>query len=96
MQAPHRAAVPIKGQVLLGYFGIEAVRREFVPALGARQETAFVFSRVDVDQPCAVKSRRGEDHSESPARAYCSSECQQPTRNQAKEMRAGGGDDAVA
>ena len=51
MKPTHRAAVPIKRQVLLRDVGIEALRSELLPTPDAREETALVFSGLEVDQP---------------------------------------------
>jgi hypothetical protein len=71
MQAAHRAATPAEGQALLGDFGIETLLRELLPAPGTREEAAFVFPRLDVDQPRARKPRRGQDHAGSLPCARC-------------------------
>ena len=62
MKSTHRAAVPIKGQALLDDLGIEALCRELLPTLDAREEATLVFSGLEVDQPCVVELRRGENH----------------------------------
>src|SRR5215468_10695246 len=62
MKSTHRAAVAIEGQTLLGDLRIEALRRELLPTPDPREEASLVFSGVEVDQPCPVELRRGENH----------------------------------
>ena len=73
MKTANCAAMPVKGQALLRDLGIEAVRRKLLSAPGAREETAFVFSRLYVDQPCVPQSGHPKDHSKSPLPALDSS-----------------------
>ena len=71
------SSLPARGSAPGWAFGfdgsIEALRRELLPAPVAREETRLVFPELEVDQPCVVKLRRRENHSDRPFPACASS-----------------------
>jgi hypothetical protein len=62
MYSSYRSGFVIKGSVTLDYFRIQAVRFEFSPAKGPREEAALIPAELQIDEESAGQGSFGEDH----------------------------------
>ena len=62
MHAPHRALLPVEGNIGLGDDGLQPMRCKFMLAESAREKAPRILSPLDIDHECALELCLGKDH----------------------------------